>query len=124
MWPSFWSAAVPNPDTDDKPVMASEGESEDERVPNHLTSVRTLTYQAAHKKLLAPVTLDPTPEDLEAQECVCSCIAKIEKELLGGGATTVKRYRRTNGAEKLLAASRVGGVVTMQEPIVSPRWSS
>ena len=60
-------------------------------MPHHLISVSTLTYQATHKKLLAPVTLDPTPEYLEAQECVRSHIAKIEKELLGGGATTVKR---------------------------------
>ena len=47
-----------------------------------------------------------------------SHIAKIEKELLGGRATTVKRYRNPNGAKKLL--SRVGGVVTTQAPIVSP----
>ena len=54
--------AVPNPDTDDEPRMTSKEESEDERVPSHL---------------LAPVTLDPTPEDLEAQECVRSRIVKI-----------------------------------------------
>ena len=100
--------------------MTSEEESEDERVPNHLVSVRTLMYQATHKKLFAPVTLDPTPEDFEAQECVRSRIAKIGKELLGGRATTVKRYRKTRGATRLLAASRVGGIVTIQEPIVSP----
>ena len=117
---SVLAPAVPNPDTDDEPGMTSEEESEDERVPNHLVSVRSLTYQATHKKLLAPVTLDPTPEDLEAQECVRSRIAKIERELLSGGATTVKRYRKTNGATKLLAASRVGGMVAAQEPIVSP----
>ena len=117
---SVLAPAVPNPDTDNEPGMTSEEESEDERVPNHLVSVRSLTYQATHKKLLAPVTLDPTPEDLEAQECVRSRIAKIERELLSGGATTVKRYRKTNGATKLLAASRVGGMVAAQEPIVSP----
>ena len=117
---SVLAPAVPNPDTDDEPGMTSEEESEDERVPNHLVSVRSLTYQATHKKLLAPLTLDPTPEDLEAQECVRSLIAKIERELLSGGATTVKRYRKTNGATKLLAASRVGGMVAAQEPIVSP----
>ena len=72
------------------------------------------------KKLPAPVILDPTPEDLEAQECVRSHIAKIEKELFGGRAITVKRYRKTNGATRLLAASCVGGVVTTQVPIVSP----
>ena len=72
------------------------------------------------KKVLAPVTLDPTPEDLEAQECVHSRIAKIEQELLGGRANTVKCYRKTKGATRLSAASRVGAVVTTQEPIVSP----
>ena len=112
--------AVPNPDIDDEPGMTSEEELEDERVLNYLTSARTLTYQATHNKLLAPVTLDRTPEDLEAQECVRSHIANIEKESLGARATTVKRYRKTNGAKQLLAASRVGGVVTTKEPIVSP----
>ena len=81
-------------------------------------SGRTHTYQATHKKILAPVTLHPVPEDLEAQECVRSRIAKIEKKLLGGRTTTVKRYRKTNGATRLLAAW--GGIVTIQEPIVSP----
>ena len=37
-----------------------------------------------------------------------------------GRATTVERYRKTNGAKRLLAASRFGGDVTTQEPIVSP----
>ena len=81
---SVLAPAAPNPDTDGEPGMTSEEESEDERVPNHLASVRTVRYQATQKKLLAPVTLDPTPEDLEAQECMRSRIAKIEKELLGG----------------------------------------
>ena len=117
---SVLAPAVSNPNTDGEPGMTSEEESEDERVPNPLASVRTLTYQAIHKKPLAPVTLDPTPEDLEAQECVRSRIAKIERELLGGRATTVKRYRKRKGATRLLAASRVAGVVTTQEPIVSP----
>ena len=49
-----------------------------------------------------------------------SRIATIEKEFLGGGATTVKRYRKTNGAKQLLAASRVGVVVTTQKSIFSP----
>ena len=91
---SVLAPAVSNPNTDDEPGMTSEKESRDERLPNHLPSVRTLTYQETHKKLLAPVTLDPTPEDLEAQECVGSRIAKIEKDLLGGAAATVKRYRK------------------------------
>ena len=116
---SVSAPAVPTPDTDDEPGMTSEEELEDERVPNHLVSLRTLTYQVTHKKLLAPVTLDHTPDDSEAQECVRSRIAKIEKELLRGGATTVKHCRKTNGAKQLFAASRVGGVVTTQEPIVS-----
>ena len=117
---SVSAPAVSDPNTDGEPGMTSEKGSQDEGVPDHLASVRTLTYQATHKKLLAPATLDPTPEDLEAQECVRSRIAKIEKELLGGGATTVKRYRKTKSATRLLAGSPVGGVVTDQEPIVSP----
>ena len=60
----------------------------DERVPNHLVLVRSLTYQATHKKLLAPVTLDQTPEDFEEQQCVPARTSKIEKESLSGGATT------------------------------------
>ena len=117
---SVLAPAAPNSNTDDEPGTTSEEEWEDERVPNHLASVRTLTYQATHKELLAPVTLDPTPEDLEAQECVRSRIAKIERELLDGRATTVERYRKTNSAKQLLAASRVRGVVCTQEPLVSP----
>ena len=111
-------------DLEDEPGMTSEEESEDERVPNHLASVRTRTYQATQKKLLAPVTLDATPDNLEAQECVRSRIAKIEKESFDGGATTVNCYRKTNGAKRLLAASRVGGLVTTQEPIVSPEMEA
>ena len=117
---SVLTPAVPNPDTDDKPGMTSEEESEDERVPIHLASVRTLTYQATHKNLLVPVTLDPNPDGLEAQEYVRAHIARVEEELLGWGPNTVKRYRKTSGAKRLLAASRVGGVITTQEPIVSP----
>ena len=117
---SVLAPAVPNPHMYDGPCMTSEEESENGRVPNHLTSVRTLTYQPTHEGLIAPVTLDPTPEDLEAQECVRSHIAKIEKELLAGRATTVKRYRKGNGAKPLPGASHVCGVVTTQEPIVSP----
>ena len=63
---SVLAPAVPNLDTDDGPGMTSEEESEDERMPNHLASVPSLTYQATHKKLFSPVTLDPTPEVLEA----------------------------------------------------------
>ena len=112
--------AVPNPDTDDEPGKNSEEESEDERVPNHLASVRTHTYQATHKKLVSPVNLHSTPEDLEAQECVRSRIAKIEKEFLGGRTTTVKCYQRTNSTTHLLAASHVGGVVNSKASNVSP----
>ena len=64
---SVLTPAVSNPNTHGEPGMTSEEESEDERMPNHLVSERILTYQATHKKLPAPVTLDPTPEDLEAQ---------------------------------------------------------
>ena len=64
---SVLAPAAPNPDTDGEPAMTSEDESEDKRLLNHLASVRTLTCQVTHKKLLAPVTLDPTPQDLEAQ---------------------------------------------------------
>ena len=83
---SVLAPTVPNPDTGDQPGITSEEQSEDERVANHLVWVRTLTYQVTHKKLLAPVTLDPTPEDLEAQECVRSRIAKIEKRVIGRGS--------------------------------------
>ena len=55
-----FAPAVSNPNMDDEPGMTSEEESEYERVPNHLASVRTLTYQVTHKELLAPVTFDPT----------------------------------------------------------------
>ena len=112
--------AVPDPDTDEELGMTSEKEAEYESGPNHLVLVHTLTYQATHKKLLAPDTLDPTPKDLEAQDCLRSTIAKIERELLGGGATTVKHYRKTNGAKRSLAASQVGGVVTTQGTFVCP----
>ena len=100
---SVLAPAVSNPNTEDEPGITSEGESEDERVPNHLASVRTLTYQATHKKLLAPVTLDPTPEHFTAQECVPSRIAKNEKELWGRRATTVNRYRKPNASSQTLS---------------------
>ena len=96
---SVLAPAVSNPNTDDEPGMTSEEESEDEKVPNHFASVRTLTYQATHKQLLTPVTLDPTPEDLEAQECVPSRIEKNLKKVIGWEATTVKRYQKTTGAK-------------------------
>ena len=111
--------AVFNPGMDDEPGMTSHEESEDEKVPLRLISVGSLTYQATHKKVLAPVSLDPRPEDLERQECVRSGIGEIRKELLSWGATTLKRYQKANGAKTLLAAPRVDGVVTAQEPIVS-----
>ena len=50
---------------------------------------------------------------------MCSRIAKIEEVSLGRRASTVKRYRKTNGTKQLLAASRVGGIVSGQDPIVS-----
>ena len=116
---SLLAALVPNPGTNDEPGITSEEELEAKRVLNHLVSVRTVTYEGTHKKLLTPVTLHPNPEDLDTQECVRLPIAKIEKGSLGGGTTTVKRYRKTSGAKRLLATSHVDGVVTTQEPIVS-----
>ena len=89
---SLLAPAVHNIHTDDEPGMTSEEESEDERVLNHLVSVGNLTYPATHKKLHAPVTLDPTPEIFEAQQCLPSLTAKPEKELSGGRAPTVKHY--------------------------------
>ena len=82
---SVLAQAVPNPDTDDEPGMTSEEESEDERVPNRLVLTLTLAYLATHKKLLAPVPLDPSPEVSEAQE-------KLKKSYRAGGGTTVRRY--------------------------------
>ena len=82
---SVLASTIPNPDTDDERGVTLELESENESVANHFASVRTITYQATHKKLLAPVTLDPTPDDLEAQECVRSRIAKIQKRYWAGG---------------------------------------
>ena len=49
-----------------------------------------------------------------------SRIFKIEGGLLGGRATTVNHYRKINRAKKFLAASRVGGIVTIEQTIVSP----
>ena len=46
---SVLAMAVRNPNTDDEPGMTLEEESKDERVPNRLVSVHTLTYQATHK---------------------------------------------------------------------------
>ena len=50
------------------------------------------------------------------------CVQPLQKlkQSLGGGATTVRRYRKTNGAKQLLAASRAAGVVATEEPIVPP----
>ena len=45
---SVLAPATPTPDTDDEPGITSGDESEDERVPNHLVVVRSLTYQATH----------------------------------------------------------------------------
>ena len=64
--------------------MTSEEESEDERVPNHLVSVRTLTYQATHKKLLAPVTLDPAQILRHKNACV-HALRKLNESYWVGG---------------------------------------
>ena len=41
---SVLAPAVSNPNTDEEPGMTSEEELDDEKVPNHMASVRTLTY--------------------------------------------------------------------------------
>ena len=46
--------------------------------------------------------------------------AKLRMTSEAGGGTTVKCYRKNNTAKRVLAASRVGGVVTTRGPIVSP----
>ena len=121
---SVLAPAVSNPNTDDEPGMTWEEESEDKRVPNHLVLVRTLTYQATHKKLLAPVTLDPTPEDLEAQECVRSGIAKIEKSYWVGGPLPLR------ATEKLMTPHNCWRLLVSvalsppNNPLCLRRWSS
>ena len=72
------------------------------------------------KKSLLSLLLTPPPKDLEAQECVRSSIAKIAKELLSDAASTLKRYQKTSVPKQLSAIAGVGGVVTAQEPMVSP----
>ena len=102
---SVLAPAVPNPDTDDEPGMTSEEESEDERVLNQLALVRSLTYQATHKKILAPVTLDPTPEDLESQDCVRSRIAKIEKRNIGQGGLYREKLPKNERHQAIVGGS-------------------
>ena len=85
---------------------------------------RTIWLRCAPSHIKRPIKNSSLPFLLtlppkKAQECVPSRIAKIQKELLGGRATTVKRYGKSNGAKGLLAASRVGRAVTSQEPFVS-----
>ena len=76
---SVLAPAVTNPDTYDKPGMNSEEDSEGERVPNHLASVRTLRYQATHKKHLAPFTLDPTPKIWRRKNACVHALQKLRK---------------------------------------------
>ena len=112
-----------HPDTEEEQGMTSEEESEGEETPNHLASVRSLTYQPTSKKLLSHVTLNPTPEDFEAQECVRLRISAIESDMQKRGISKVTKLRKHGthkGAQRLLLASRVGGVVTTQEPVMTP----
>ena len=70
-----------------------------------------------------PLLLTLSPEDLEAQECVPSRIAKIEQELLGWGATTVKHHQKTSGAKRLLAALVLVAVSPPRNLLCLCRWS-
>ena len=115
--PYVLAPAVPNHDTDDEPGMTSEEESEDERVPNHLASVRTLTYQATH-------TLDPTPEDSEAQEFVVHAFQNSRKSYSAGGPLL------SSATEELMAASNcwpllvLGALSPPKDLLCLWRWSS
>ena len=66
-----------------------------------------------------PLLLTPPPKIWRRKNACVHTLKKLKKSYWAGGGTTVKRYRKTNGAKQLLAAFRVGGVVTTQEPIVS-----
>ena len=76
---SVLAPAVSNPDTDDELGMTSEEESDDERVANNFASLRNLTYQATHKKLLAPVTLDPPPRIWRHKNSCVHALRKLKK---------------------------------------------
>ena len=106
---SILAPAVPNPDTDDEPGMTSVEESQDERVPNHLASVRTLTYQATHKKLLAPVTLDPGPNK---NACV-HALQKLKKCYRAGGPLPLSATERLTAPSDCL---RRRGLVALSPP--------
>ena len=82
---SVLAPAVPNPDTEDEPGMTLEEESDDERVPNHLASVRNLTHQATHKTLLRPVTLDPPPKICRRKNVCPYAWQNLKKRYLAGG---------------------------------------
>ena len=58
---SVLAPAVCNPNTDNEPGMTFEEESEDERVPDYLALVRTLTYQATQKSSSRPLLLTLPP---------------------------------------------------------------
>ena len=80
-----FAPAVPKPDTNDEPGITPEEELEEERVPNHWVSVCTLTYQATHEKLLAPVTLDPTPTMWRCKNACVQALQKLKQSYWAGG---------------------------------------
>ena len=83
---SVLASAVPHSNTDEEPGVTLEEESGYERVPTHLVSVRTLTYQATHKKVLAPLNLHPTPEDFLRDKNAClHALQKLKKNYWPGG---------------------------------------
>ena len=82
---SVLAPAISNPDNDDEPGMTSEEESENERVPIDLASMRTLTYQATHKKILARLTLDPTPNFSRRKNVCVHTLQKLRKSYLVEG---------------------------------------
>ena len=82
---SVLAPAVCNPNTDDEPGMTSEEESEDERVPNHLASVHTLTYQASIKNSLLPLLLTLPPKIWRRKNAPVHALRKLRKSYWVGG---------------------------------------
>ena len=75
--------------------------------------IKRLTKNSSSTLLLTPL-----PAIWRRKNACVHALQKLRKSYWAGGARTVKRYRKTNGAQQLLAASRVGGVITTLEPIV------
>ena len=120
----FLAPAVSNSNTDDEPGMTSEEESEDERVPNHLVSVRTLTYQATHKKFLAPAILDLLPTIWRHNNACVHALRKLKRSYWVGGPLPL------NATGKLMAPSKCWWLlvsVALSPPknlLCLRRWSS